>query len=370
MRTFLLLVTILSGGFLSGCASVTGSTTQSISVQTREPGTGELRGANCELANSKGRWYVTTPGSVMIHRSNDDMQVYCSKAGFETGRTSVVSVTKAEMFGNILVGGVIGAVIDHNSGSGYEYPGFVQILMRALAGAERAGLAEQAATQESTAAAPVPLEQSRAADERALARRPEPNKGETGAEDPRLPRVGDRWTYQYSDGFGRSGTYEVRIKAALADEISDEAQVGFKKETSAFSPGLAMTSRKVGDVMLREVSPYLQSLGPIDPTPEWRNIAILPGDEPFKARHAGTEVVQVPAGRFEASKIVIEGRDIYRTAYAGLLTRPYTVTIWYSPLAKRFVKLTFSAPGGGVFTTENETIELVETNFPVKTARN
>ena len=35
------------------------------------------------------------------------------------------------MFGNILLGGGIGAVVEHNNGSAYEYPSFIQITMGA-----------------------------------------------------------------------------------------------------------------------------------------------------------------------------------------------------------------------------------------------
>lgn len=129
MNAKLILTVGVIAGLSSGCASITGTTNQSVSVQTREQGGGELAGAACELTNSKGKWFVTTPGSVMVHRSNDDMQVLCTKTGTEPGRTAVVSETKGSMFGNILFGGGIGAVIDHSSGAAYEYPAFIQVLM-------------------------------------------------------------------------------------------------------------------------------------------------------------------------------------------------------------------------------------------------
>lgn len=113
----------------SGCASITGTTNQSISVQTREREGKEAPGAACELSNNKGKWFVTSPGSVTVTRSNDDMQVLCNKQGSEPGRASVVSATKGAMFGNILFGGGIGAIVDHNSGAAYEYPAFIQVLM-------------------------------------------------------------------------------------------------------------------------------------------------------------------------------------------------------------------------------------------------
>ena len=98
-------------------------------MQTREQAGVEVVGASCELSNDVGKWFVTTPGSVSIHKSNKDLQVSCKKSGFEPGRAAVVSDTKAAMFGNIILGGGIGAIIDHNSGAAYEYPTVIEIFM-------------------------------------------------------------------------------------------------------------------------------------------------------------------------------------------------------------------------------------------------
>lgn len=117
---------------VSGCASITGTTNQSVSVQTVD-GTGkEVSAAACEMSNNKGKWFVNTPGSVVITRSNDDPQVLCNKEGHDPGRAAVVSGTKGSMFGNILFGGGIGAVIDHNTGAAYEYPTFLRVIMGTL----------------------------------------------------------------------------------------------------------------------------------------------------------------------------------------------------------------------------------------------
>jgi predicted lipid-binding transport protein (Tim44 family) len=113
----------------TGCSSITGTTGQSVSLQTRDKAGAEVPGAACELTNNKGKWFVTTPGSVQIRRSNDDMLVQCTKTGHETGQASVVSDTKGSMFGNIIFGGGIGAVVDHNTGAAYEYPTLIQVVM-------------------------------------------------------------------------------------------------------------------------------------------------------------------------------------------------------------------------------------------------
>ena len=128
----LTIVIILLTALTSGCASITGTTNQSISVQTRDQAGKEATGAACELTNNKGKWFVTSPGSVTVTRSNDYMQVLCNKPGSEPGRAAVVSVTKGSMFGNIIFGGGIGAIVDHNTGAAYEYPTFIQVLMGAF----------------------------------------------------------------------------------------------------------------------------------------------------------------------------------------------------------------------------------------------
>lgn len=130
MKKLLSLIAILS---LVGCASITGTTNQNISVQTKESTGGELVGASCELINKKGKWFITTPGTVGISRSNDDIQVSCTKDDYLTARQGVVSDTKGMMFGNIIFGGGIDAIIDHNSGAAYEYPAVIQIVMSRIA---------------------------------------------------------------------------------------------------------------------------------------------------------------------------------------------------------------------------------------------
>lgn len=130
MKTLVTVIALLS---LVGCASITGTTNQNVSVQTKDSTGTELHGAACELANKKGKWFITTPGTVGISRSNDDIQVSCTKDGYLEGKQGVVSDTKGMMFGNIIFGGGIGAIIDHNSGAAYEYPSVIQIVMSRIA---------------------------------------------------------------------------------------------------------------------------------------------------------------------------------------------------------------------------------------------
>jgi len=62
----------------TGCASVTGSTNQPVTLTARHEGK-PIKGAECSLTNDKGKWYVTTPGSVVIRKAYGDLAINCKK---------------------------------------------------------------------------------------------------------------------------------------------------------------------------------------------------------------------------------------------------------------------------------------------------
>lgn len=128
---YIKMIAVISTALLAtGCSTISGSgTSQSLSVQSLTLDGADLAGANCDLKNDEGTWFVVTPGSVVVHRSNKDLQVTCKKSGMDVGAANVVSRTKANMFGNIIFGGGVGAIIDHNNGSAYEYPALIKIFM-------------------------------------------------------------------------------------------------------------------------------------------------------------------------------------------------------------------------------------------------
>ncbi len=121
---------------LSGCASIVNGHNQSVSVTTRSKGA-DLPGAKCSLSNDKGEWFTTTPGSVTVRRSFQDLAVNCAFGGLDAGIESAKSTTKPMVFGNILFGGVIGAGIDVASGAAYDYPEIIQVNMGLLNGSSQ-----------------------------------------------------------------------------------------------------------------------------------------------------------------------------------------------------------------------------------------
>jgi hypothetical protein len=65
----------------------------------------------------------------MIQKSASDLTVVCTKKGHESGTTKVTSSVNGGMFGNIIFGGGVGAIIDHSKGTAYNYPETVPIEM-------------------------------------------------------------------------------------------------------------------------------------------------------------------------------------------------------------------------------------------------
>ncbi len=106
---------------LTGCATITGGTSQKVAIETRKD-TAAVPGASCRLSNGKGTWYLTTPGTIEIHRAYAALEIQCHKDGEENGSATIPSKTKGMAFGNAVFGGVIGAGIDMANGAAYEYP--------------------------------------------------------------------------------------------------------------------------------------------------------------------------------------------------------------------------------------------------------
>lgn len=120
----LLLISILA----TGCASITGSRNQPISVTTTHDGK-PVTGAYCTLVNDKGTFYVNTPGSVVILKAYGDMSATCKKDESHVGVGVFQSASEGATWGNIVAGGLIGYAIDAGTGAGFSYPPTLNIEM-------------------------------------------------------------------------------------------------------------------------------------------------------------------------------------------------------------------------------------------------
>jgi hypothetical protein len=112
---------------LSGCATITTGTDQSVTVITEK----DIQGAKCKLADSKGRivYIPETPGTASIHKGDGPMNVTCEKEGFKTVTVKIEESFQGATLGNIILGGGIGIIVDVASGSAQKYPDLVIVWM-------------------------------------------------------------------------------------------------------------------------------------------------------------------------------------------------------------------------------------------------
>ncbi len=116
---------------VTGCASIAGEKTQPVTVKTVHDSK-EVAGVKCTLMNDAGKWEVTTPGSVTIHKSTGDLAVDCNADGNTAGHETLVSKSNGAVWGNIIAGGGIGYIIDRNTGAGFDYPNSITVVLRKI----------------------------------------------------------------------------------------------------------------------------------------------------------------------------------------------------------------------------------------------
>ncbi|GGZ02856.1 hypothetical protein ACFFTM_21170 [Pseudoduganella plicata] len=113
---------------LTGCASITGKQLQAVTITTIHDHR-ELAGVGCALTNDVGTWFLTSPGSTTIHKSTADLVVHCRHDAL-VGNSRVESGANTAVWGNVLVGGLIGYAVDRQTGAGFDYPNAITVAMR------------------------------------------------------------------------------------------------------------------------------------------------------------------------------------------------------------------------------------------------
>ncbi len=123
----ILCATVTSIVLLSGCASVTQSEMHGAALSATY--LGKPVEPDCKLTNDRGTWDAKAPSMVNVRKSGEDLNVVCKKEGMPDGLLKAISRAAGSMFGNIIIGGGIGAIIDHSSGKGYNYPDQLPVKM-------------------------------------------------------------------------------------------------------------------------------------------------------------------------------------------------------------------------------------------------
>jgi hypothetical protein len=112
----------------TGCASVMNDTTHPMKIETRTEAGRPVAGADCKLTNDRESVSVKSGETTQVRRSDTDMDIVCTHPEHRVASARAISRANAGLYGNIILGGGIGAIIDHNKGTAYTYPTWVQLV--------------------------------------------------------------------------------------------------------------------------------------------------------------------------------------------------------------------------------------------------
>ncbi|MFC4528844.1 hypothetical protein ISN76_17595 [Dyella halodurans] len=112
---------------LTACASIVGGRYQHVSVEARAADQSVT--ADCTLSNGSGSVHLAVPGTAVVRRSSQSLNVTCAKDGKQIAQQSYESNVRGMVWGNILFGGLIGIVVDFSNGAAHHYPDKLSVLL-------------------------------------------------------------------------------------------------------------------------------------------------------------------------------------------------------------------------------------------------
>ena len=112
----------------TGCASITNDSAHPIKVETKTSAGEVVVGADCKLTNDYGSTSMKSGDTAQVRRSSKDLDIVCKHPSNTDASARAISRANAGMWGNIIIGGGIGAIIDHNKGTAYTYPTWMQLV--------------------------------------------------------------------------------------------------------------------------------------------------------------------------------------------------------------------------------------------------
>ena len=110
---------------LSGCASLVNDDSQEVSVRLM-CGHKTLM-ATCHLQNDKGRWTLSTPGTIRVVNDTSSLEITCRGQYVPSFTVSAMPMPSVALLGNLLFGGVVGAAVDVYNNTGLKYPENIDI---------------------------------------------------------------------------------------------------------------------------------------------------------------------------------------------------------------------------------------------------
>jgi hypothetical protein len=187
---------------------------------------------------------------------------------------------------------------------------------------------------------------------------------------PWMPKVGDAWKYQYTDGLNTQNRaiFEHRVTSISENQIEEVMYFADKtafSDRKAFASDSQFVQRELPGARRAEFAPYLQAFAR---DPSFGRLYAVRGlsehAKPWQisGRLVGRETVIVPAGRFETIKLELIGyRFPEATTSVGVSEGTRTQhLIWYAPSVKRYVKYWVNAWDWNGATVRSDSFELLE----------
>jgi hypothetical protein len=114
---------------LAGCATITGTANQGLSIQVVDASDRPVGGMRCHVSNASADYYGDAPmRDLQVRRSASDLVIECHRGSVFARGTAV---SRGSMMDGavkaLLPGGTAMLAIDHLSGYRYAYPGWIQL---------------------------------------------------------------------------------------------------------------------------------------------------------------------------------------------------------------------------------------------------
>ena len=124
MKTVAVLVAVI---LLTGCATLFhGTDGESVMINDQ----GCPVGTQCVLTNKKGSWIVEPPGFLSVPKSDDALKIKCVTPSGQRIHGALDSEVTGTIFGNIILGGGLGALVDAHTDAHRKYADSITIRCR------------------------------------------------------------------------------------------------------------------------------------------------------------------------------------------------------------------------------------------------
>ncbi|TAG47688.1 MAG: hypothetical protein EAZ30_09135 [Betaproteobacteria bacterium] len=114
---------------LSGCASITTSGDTQVKVETVTLDGQAVDAADCSLMRAGVATPFKSPNTVPVPKAAGDAGIECKKDGMPDGKAILISRVGAATFGNVLIGGGVGIIVDQATGKAYNFPEWIRVVM-------------------------------------------------------------------------------------------------------------------------------------------------------------------------------------------------------------------------------------------------